>query len=447
MKSSLLIVDDEKPTREGLRQALTRKFECYIAANTKEAKNVLKTIPIDILLTDLRIGNEDGMELLSHSLSSHPEIINIMMTAYGSQEIAVKAMKQGAWDFIMKPLNLDEVEILLKRAIKERNLTKENSNLKKQVRKESPLKKIIGKSRKLEHVLNQIDQIAPSKATVLIEGESGTGKELIAYAIHQLSGRPLEKLMIVNCSALAPQLLESELFGHEKGAFTGALQTRKGRFEEAHQGTIFLDEIGEIDSTTQVKLLRVLSEKTIERIGSNSPIPIDVRIICATNKNLEKLVQQKKFREDLFFRLNVMKIEIPPLRQRTEDIILLSNSFVKEFCKENNKPNKILSDEAIQIILKYIWPGNVRQLRTAIEHGVVMSNGDKIDKNHLPQFLFSKKEKEESKNYLNLKKLEEKALLKSFQITQGNRKKMAELLGISTRTLQRKIHSLKEKLE
>ena len=328
--ATLLIVDDEKSTRDGLRMALEDHFDCYVASGIKEAKAVLKSEPIDLLLTDLRLAGESGMDLLDHTLTLPSPPVSVMMTAYGSVDTAVEAMRRGAWNFVTKPLNLDEVELLLKRAIQNRSLEKdkvrleqENQDLREKTgSSKHGLERLIGKSTAMQKIGELVNQVAPTRATVLIEGESGTGKELVADAIHHLSGRPTEKFLVVNCAALSPQLLESELFGHEKGAFTGATQKRIGRFEQANGGTLFLDEIGEIDQATQVKLLRVLSERTIERVGSNQSVNVDVRVITATNKNLKELVAKGEFREDLFFRLNVVKIPMPPLRERKEDIVL-----------------------------------------------------------------------------------------------------------------------------
>ena len=298
-----------------------------------------------------------------------------------------------------------------------------------------------------------IQQVAATRATILIEGESGTGKEVVAHTLHHLSGRPAAKMVIVHCAALSPQLLESELFGHEKGSFTGAAQRRIGRFEQADGGTLFLDEIGEIDAATQVKLLRVLSERTLERVGSNTPIKVDVRVIAATNKNLKELVAKGLFREDLYFRLNVVKIEMPPLRDRREDIMLLANSFLHEFAKENDRPVKPLSDAAVQLLLAYPWPGNVRELRTAIEHGVVMSNDPTIESRHLPQFLHSQttdirnslpltKNTLDASAEFNLHALEANTIRAALALSGGNRTHAAELLGVSRRTLQRKLKDL-----
>src|SRR6056297_3427619 len=339
------------------------------------------------MLTDLRLGGEDGMELISRTLAKPKAPVCILMTAYGSVDVAVEAMKKGAYDYVSKPLNIDELEIVIKRAIRSRDVEEENVALKSQVTDRFGLENIIGHSRAMQPIFDTIQQVAPSRATVLIEGESGTGKELVGRAIHHLSGRPKSKLVTVHCAALSEQLLESELFGHERGAFTGAMERRAGRFEEANGGTLFLDEIGEIDLNTQVKLLRALGERTIERLGSNKPVKVDVRVVAATNKDLSEMVREGTFRDDLFFRLNVVSISMPPLRHRKEDIVLLVDAFLKEFTEENGKPEMELTNDALQLLLDYDWPGNVRELRTAIEHGVVMANGTRIGIRHLPPFL------------------------------------------------------------
>ena len=456
---TLLIVDDEKATRDGLRMALEESFDCYVAADLKQAKQVLSSEDVDLLLTDLRLGADSGMEVLDAALAlPHPPVA-LMMTAYGSVDTAVEAMRRGAWHFVTKPLNLDEVELLLKRAVRNRTLEKENVKLvaENETLKESKatashgLNRLIGRSALMAKVAAKIEQIASTRATVLIEGESGTGKEVVAHALHDLSGRPGEKFVGVNCAALSSQLLESELFGHEKGAFTGASQRRVGRFEQAHGGTLFLDEIGEIDAQTQVKLLRALSERTIERVGSNTPIKVDVRIIAATNRSLAGMVEEGTFREDLYFRLNVLGIVMPPLRARREDIVLLANSFLSEFAQENGRPEKPLTEAAMNCLLSYGWPGNVRELRTAIEHAVVMSNQSELDIQHLPDFVSGLGHHFESssvkntlapKEEFNLHALEQRAVQGALRVTDGNRTKAAELLGISRRTLQRKLRDV-----
>src|SRR6201997_2348540 len=308
-----------------------------------------------------------------------------MMTAYGSVDIAVEAMKRGAYDFVTKPLNLDKVEMLIARALGSKKLEQENRTLRQQIDERFGLENILGESLALREVLDTIRQVAPSSANVLIEGESGTGKELAAHAIHNLSRRNQARFVVVHCAALSPTLLESELFGHERGAFTGAHERRIGRFEQANGGTIFLDEIGEIDPTTQVKLLRVMSEqRAFERVGGNQTLYADVRLIAATNKNLEQLVREGKFRDDLYFRLNVVRIVMPPLRQRKEDIPILVRGFLRHFCKENKKPLLELAPDAMEALLAYDWPGNVRELRTTIEHGVVMATGKQVTLRDLP---------------------------------------------------------------
>src|SRR5690242_8159772 len=381
----ILIVDDEKPTRDGLRRLLEDRYDVYVAGDIAGSMNVLEREHVDLLLTDLRLGGEDGMQLIDRALRMPQPPICIMMTAYGSVDTAVEAMKRGAYDFVTKPLNLDKVEMLISRALKGRNLEQENKTLRQQIDERYGLNNIIGESPALREVLDTIRQVAPSSANVLIEGESGTGKELAAHAIHNLSRRNKAKFVVVHSAALSPQLLESELFGHEKGAFTGAHERRIGRFEQANGGTIFLDEIAEIDASTQVKLLRVISEeRAFERVGGNQTLRADVRLIAATNKNLEQLVREGKFRDDLFFRLNVVRIVMPPLRERKEDIAVLVRGFLRHFCKENNKPLLELAPDAMDALLTYDWPGNVRELRAAIEHGVVMATAKQITLRDLP---------------------------------------------------------------
>lgn len=457
-ESTVLIVDDEKNTRDGLRLSLEDEFDVYIAANIAEAEEILKNESVDVMLTDLRLGGENGMELIEKTLTRSKPPVCILMTAYGSVDVAVEAMKKGAYDYVSKPLNIDELEIVIKRAIRSRSTEEEVVALKAQVTDRYGLENIIGHSTAMEPVFDTIKQVAPSRATVLIEGESGTGKELVGRAIHHLSGRPKSKLVTVHCAALSEQLLESELFGHERGAFTGAMEKRAGRFEEADGGTLFLDEIGEIDLNTQVKLLRAIGERTIERLGSNKPVKVDVRVVAATNKDLSEMVREGTFRDDLFFRLNVVSISMPPLRARKEDIILLVEAFLKEFGEENNKPGMELTNEALQLLLDYNWPGNVRELRTAIEHGVVMANGSKIGVRHLPLFLrdgshdgFRNDPAGTSAQVipspindedLNLASVEEKYIRLALERTGDNRTEAARLLGISRRTMQRKLKEM-----
>jgi two-component system response regulator AtoC len=455
MQPTVLIVDDEKHTRDGLRSLLGDEYDTYVAADIQSAIDVLERDQIDVLLTDLRLGGEDGMTLIERALKMpHPPVC-IMMTAYGSVDTAVEAMKRGAYDFVTKPLNLDKVEMLIARALGSRRLEQENRSLRQQVDERYALENILGESLALREVLDTIRQVAPSSANILIEGESGTGKELAAHGIHNLSRRHKGKFVTVHCAALSPQLLESELFGHEKGAFTGAHERRIGRFEQANGGTIFLDEIGEIDATTQIKLLRVISEeRAFERVGGSQALHADVRLIAATNKNLDKLVSEGKFRDDLYFRLNVVKITMPPLRARKEDIPLLVRAFLRHFSKANEKPTLEITADAMNTLLAYDWPGNVRELRTAIEHGVVMATGAKVGLRDLPAAvrqaagaplpagLSRPKSFDEKASPLDLHATEQRLIRQALAATNGNITKAAKKLGISRRTLHRKINEM-----
>src|SRR5213083_2722148 len=454
LQPTVLIVDDEKHTRDGLRRLLENDYDVYVAADIAGAMDVLEREQVDVLLTDLRLGGDDGMTLIDRALKMPRPPICMMMTAYGSIDVAVEAMKRGAYDFVTKPLNLDKVELLIARAVRGRKLEQENRALREQVDERYGLKNIWGDSPALHEVLETIKQVAPSSANVLLEGESGTGKELAAHAIHNLSRRNKAKFVVVHCAALSPQLLESELFGHEKGAFTGAHERRIGRFEQANGGTLFLDEVAEIDPSTQVKLLRVMSEeRAFERVGGNQTLRAEVRLIAATNKNLEKLVAEGKFREDLFFRLNVVHLTMPPLRDRKEDVPLLVRSFLRHFCKVNEKPLLELTADAMNALLTYNWPGNARELRTAIEHGVVMAHGPKITLRDLPMAVrqaaraklpsgVSAQAFGEKTSPLDLHETERKLIAQALAATNGNVTAAAKKLGISRRTLHRKINEM-----
>ncbi len=457
--ATVLIVDDEKHTRDGLRLALEDDFDCYVASNAADAMEHLKNDQVDVMLTDLRLGEDDGMKLLEQALAMPKPPVCIMMTAYGSVDTAVEAMRRGAYHFVTKPLNLDEVELLVKRALRSRHLEHENKALKQQVEQKFSIEGILGKADALKPILETIQQVAPTRATVLIEGESGTGKELVARAVHNLSGRPKAKIVTVHCAALSPQILESELFGHEKGSFTGAQERRIGRFELADGGTLFLDEIGEIDASTQVKLLRVLGEQTIERVGGSKPIKIDVRVIAATNKDLAKMVEEGKFREDLYWRLRVVAIHMPPLRSRKADIPLLAEHFLKELSASNGKAFKPLSEDALPPLMNYDWPGNVRELRAAIEHGIVMSNSSRVMAKHLPAYLSqpgglglrvptlvapksSSPNDPPLKSALDIHEMEKQLIIEALERSGNNRSAAAEVLNMSRRSLQRKLKDM-----
>ncbi|MGF1657191.1 MAG: sigma-54-dependent transcriptional regulator [Verrucomicrobiales bacterium] len=448
MQQTVLIVDDEKNTREGLRLALEDEFDVYIAADSESARRVLSNEQVDLMLIDLRLGTENGMELMEQALGLARPPICLIMTAYGSVENAVEAMKRGAYDFVTKPVDIEQLDLRIKRALSSRALEKENRELKQQVQKRYGMDNLIGESSAMLQVVDLVQQVAPTKATVLIEGESGTGKELVAHAIHHLSRRNAAKFVAVHCAALSANLLESELFGHEKGAFTGATERRIGRFEQASGGTIFLDEIGEIDASVQVKLLRVLGEKNIERVGGNSSIPVDIRLVCATNRNLEEMVKEGAFRDDLYHRINVVQITMPPLRDRKDDIPLLARSFLKQAAKENERKVSEMTHDAMHALMSYDWPGNVRELRTAMEHGVVMSRNEKLTLRDLPGKIreqaparLSRKDTEHTDS-LNLREAEVRLIEEALAQTGGNRSHAAKRLGISRRTLQRRLREL-----
>jgi len=444
----LLIVDDEKPTREGLRAALEDRYDVYVAEDAATAMELLERDPFQVLLTDFRLPNEDGMKLIARAKSLPRPPVCILMTAYGSEELAVEAMKSGADDYVAKGrLQIDELEMRIARVLRNQNLEAENKALRQQIDSRFGLENIIGESEAMKTIFDLVRQVAPTRATVLITGESGTGKELVAKAIHNLSPRSRQPIIIVHCAALPPTLLESELFGHEKGAFTGAHERRIGRFEQAQGGTLFLDEIGEIDATIQVKLLRFLGERTFERVGSNKTITADARLIAATNKRLTDLVQTGKFREDLYFRLRVVEIEMPPLRERRVDIPLLAQSFMKEFARENAKNVREILPDAMEALLDYQWPGNVRELRTSIEHAVVLCRGEKIAVRDLPPSVrgqsgsVSSSRTVSSGADLSVKEAEKELIIRALKESNGSRTDAARKLGMSRRTLHRKLHT------
>ena len=449
-KPMLLIVDDEKPTREGLRAALEDRYDVYIAEDAATAMDLLEREHFDVLLSDLRLPGDDGMKLIARAKSLPKPPVCILMTAYGSEEVAVQAMKSGADDYIAKGrMQIDELEMRIARVLRHQNLEAENISLRQQLDSKFGLENIIGQSPPMLEILELVRQVAPTRATVLITGESGTGKELIAKAIHQLSPRRRRPMIAVHCAGLPPTLIESELFGHEKGAFTGAHERKLGRVEEAQGGSLFLDEIGEIDATIQIKLLRFLGERTFERVGSSKVHTADVRIIAATNKRLEDLVAAGQFREDLYYRLKGVRIEMPPLRERRRDIPLLASAFMREFAEENAKPVKEITAEAMEKLVNYSWPGNVRELRSAIETGVVLCRGEKIGVRDLPQeirtgeggpsLIASKAAAAPSR--LSVKDAEKQLIIRALEECEGNRTKAAEKLGMSRRTLHRKLHT------
>jgi len=447
MQGAILIVDDEKHTREGLRQSLQDDFDVYTAGSIDEALNVLAADQIDLVLTDLRLGGEDGMALIEKILQRPRPPVCMLMTAYGSISTAVEAMKRGAYDFVTKPVNIDELGLKIARAVKGRQTEQENVQLRQQVDKRFGLENLIGESGAMHEIFDTVRQVAPSRATVLLAGESGTGKELIARAIHNLSNRNKTRFIAFNCAAFAPQLIESELFGHERGAFTGAMERRVGRFEQAAGGTLFLDEIGEIDSNIQVKLLRALDPGVFERVGGNQSILADVRLIAATNRDLASLVREEKFREDLYYRLNVVQIRVPPLRERKEDIPLLANAFLKEICERDGKAFRPLSPEAMEALLRYDWPGNVRELKGAIDSGVTLAIGNQITVRDLPLTVRGASgglapREVGNQGLVNIHDNETRLIMRALDESGGNRTEAAKKLGISRRTLHRRLKEL-----
>jgi DNA-binding NtrC family response regulator len=447
MQGTILVVDDEKNTREGLRQSLEENFDVYLASNADEALSALNADHIDLVLTDLRLGTDNGMALIERILGRPKPPICMLMTAYGSIATAVDAMRRGAYDFVTKPVNIDELEIKITRAIQGQQTEQENIQLRQQVEKRFGLENLIGESKAMHDILDTVHQVAPSRATILIAGESGTGKELIAHAIHNLSNRNKARFVAFNCAAFSPQLVESELFGHEKGAYTGAIERRIGRIEQAAGGTLFLDEIGEIDSNLQVKLLRALDPGVFERVGGNQTIRVDVRLIAATNRDLLSLVREGKFREDLYYRLNVVQIRVPSLRERKEDIPLLANAFLKEISERDGKAFRPLSPEAMECLLAYDWPGNVRELKGAVDSGVTLSTGSQITVRDLPLTVCGRTESLTLRapiveDQMNLHNNERRLIMRAVEECGGNRTEAAKKLGISRRTLHRRLKEL-----
>jgi two-component system, NtrC family, response regulator AtoC len=438
----ILIVDDEKNTREGLARALRDEYAVAEAENGQRALEWLETRHADVVLSDLRMPGMDGLALLSRLLARDPRPVLILLTAYGNIETAVEAMKRGAYDFLAKPVNLDRLELLLKRALAERRLGAENQRLKAQLDSKYGFESILGTSAAMQAVFDTIRQVAPTRATVLIQGESGTGKELVARALHQCSPRAQGPFIPVHCAALAPTLLESELFGHEKGAFTGAQERRRGRFELADGGTLFLDEVGEIDAALQVKILRVLEERKFERVGGTETVSVDVRLVAATNRDLKKMVESGAFREDLFYRLYVVNLTLPPLRDRNGDIVLLAQHYLKALAAEHGKRVVGITSEAMEALTAYPWPGNVRELRNVIERMVVLGTGEKLTMRDLPVALRAPAGRTGAATHSGrlLRDAERQLIEDALHRHKGSRVKTALDLGISRRTLHRKLN-------
>ena len=443
MNFTLLVIDDEKNIREGLATDFEMDgYNVKVAANGQEGIDFLEKGNIDLVITDLRMPVISGEDVLKKVTAEMPGIPVIVLTGHGSIDSAVSAMQNGAYDFLTKPLNLNHLELVVKRALKNRELSLQHQQLLKDVSDEKKLKSLAAKSPAMLKVEQLVKKVSDSKISVLITGESGVGKEVVADAIHNTSGRKDNAFVKVHCAALSESLLESELFGHEKGAFTGAESLHKGKFEQADGGTIFLDEIGEINKNIQVKLLRVLQEKTFERVGGEETFKVDVRIIAATNKNLEEEVKAGRFREDLFFRLKGIEINVPPLRERREDIPVLLNTFVSRFNEENGKHISGFSTEAKNAIFAYKWPGNIRELEHCIESAVVMAAGNEIE---VEDLTINVPESQAKGGIIipigtSLEEAEKTIILQNLQANKGNKSKTADVLKIGRKTLHRKLN-------
>ena len=434
----ILVVDDEETQREMLGGFLKKEgYSISLADSGEEALKICQDKFFEVALIDLKMPGMDGIELLSKLKEINPEIQVIVMTAYASIETAVVAMKKGAFNYVNKPVDLEELRINIKKALENQKILTENRYLKEQLNEKYKDLNLIGESKAIKEVLSTVARVAKSDSTVLIRGESGTGKELVARAIHALSDRANQRFISLSCAAIPETLLESELFGYEKGAFTGATRRKEGRFELADSGTLFLDEIGDLSLETQVKLLRVIETQEFERLGGEETIKVDVRIISATNQDLEKKIKEKSFREDLYYRLNVISIFIPPLRERKEDIIPLVDHFIEKSNQKTGKNIQGLTREAKDILFSYPWHGNIRELENVIERATVLSRGEAIDKSDLAHLSFQRID--EISPTLLLKDLEKSHILKVLEKTGGNLSQAAELLGIHRNTLRLKM--------
>lgn len=442
MKFTILIIDDEKNIREGLGTALELDgYNVRLAENGEQGLAMMEKGDIDLVITDLRMPGISGEEVIARVKGESPGVPVIVLTGHGSIDSAVEAMRNGAYDFLTKPLNLDRLSLIVKRALLGRELEIRHSSLQEELDARTSFESIIGKSAEMQRIFQVVRKAASSKASVLITGESGTGKELIANALHNLSPRKDNPYIKVHCAALSESLLESELFGHEKGAFTGALARKRGRFELANTGTIFLDEIGEIDQNVQIKILRVLQDKRFERVGGEETLDVDVRVVAATNRDLEKEIAAGRFREDLFYRLNVVHIQVPPLRDRKDDIPLLVAAFLDEFAKDNDKKITGIDSRARSALYKYDWPGNIRQLRNCMESAVVMCGGTEIKLEDLPPSVSGAADNNviAIPAGITLAEAEKIIIQQNLAENKGNKSKTAEVLGIGRKTLHRKL--------
>ncbi len=438
-RTKILIIDDEMIMRESLSGWLRRDgYSVETAASGEEALNKLKDTRFNILLVDIKMEGMSGMDVLRHVRESDPDVAVIMITAYGSISSAIEAMKSGAYDYLLKPFDPNELGVLIEKVVESQAQALENLFLKQQYKDRVRFESMIGQSRSIQEVFDLIENVAPMNSTILISGETGTGKGLAAKAIHTNSPRSQGPFVVVNCGAIPEQLMESELFGHQKGAFTDAKETKKGRLELAHSGTLFLDEIGEISMRMQIDLLRVLEDRVFYRVGGTQPIEADFRVIAATNRNLQKAVKEGLFREDLYYRINVISFQMPPLRERKEDIPLLAEHFLFRFSKETNKPIERFSRESMDEMMLYDWPGNVRELENAIERAVVVGKGQIIRSEDLP--IFRPDQSGLPKNN-SLREIEKAHIAQTLKANQWNIARTAKILEIDRSTLYSKIKS------
>jgi two-component system response regulator HydG len=437
----VVVADDEASARSGLETLLRDEgFDVVLAEDGATALARVQESAPDILVTDLRMPGMDGIELLRRAREVDPDLIVVLMTAFAEVETAVRAMHEGAEHYLTKPLQIDELVLVLRRALDRRSLRSEATELRARLKDHLRFENIVGASPAMQEVFDVVEQVAPTKASVLITGESGTGKELVAQAIHENSPRAAAPFVKLHCASLAETLLESELFGHEKGSFTGAAGRREGRFKQADGGTLFLDEIGEISPSIQVKLLRFLQEKTFERVGGNETVKVDVRIIAATNRDLASEVAAGKFREDLYYRLNVVNIEMPPLRARPSDLLPLATHFLQRFAKENGKRIEGFADDAVERITGYRWPGNVRELENIIERAVVLCDGTKLTAKHLPAGVSAATRGGMRIPGSTMNEIERHAIVTTLEACGGRTTQAAQMLDISVRKIQYKLH-------
>ncbi len=449
-KPRILLIDDDKNTANGLRKILLQDgYDTSCTYTGNEALNLIDTEPFEIVITDMKLPDISGFSIIERVKKKNADIPVIMITAFSSLQTAIDAMKKGADDYLTKPVNIEELELILKKIWEKQLLVLQNRELRQQLDDKYGFSGFIGNTPEMQLIFKTITEIAPTAATVLIYGETGTGKELVANAIHHNSDRRDKPFIALHCASLSEGVLESELFGHEKGAFTGAVSQRRGRFELADGGSLFLDEIGELNLHVQIKLLRVLETGCFERVGGEKTLESDVRIIAATNKDLEEEIKAGRFREDLYYRLNVINLELPPLRDRREDIGLLIDSFLLKYAAKNKKDIKGFSAQSARILNNYDWPGNVRELENAVERAVVMARNEFVEPDNLPSNISQSLRKARKDTFripsgTTMKEIEKKVILETLQTTHGSKSKAAKILGISTRKIEYKIKEWSE---